>query len=269
MLTKKRRTALLIAGATAVVLTAVAITAAGVASAEAAETERLCTVSTERAATTTAAAGGSLSAADEALAAVQVLDLPDTDGWTSAAYADRGGADAVQATETAPAVAARPSAAELTTAVTDARTALDDIVIPTTCDARDEAADIVASSKVADTAIETLNEHVAVLAADFAAFQVAETARIAAEIEAARIAAEQEAARLAAEEAERQRAAEEAARRQARSNNDGGTGDKGSSNPSSSGGSKPSGPPPGGQVGDGNNNGVSVCDNGMGGTRPC
>lgn len=271
MTAMKRRTAALIAAAAAVVITAGVITAVSVASAEAAETERRCTAATERAAATSTTVARTLSAADDALAAVHVVDLPDTDGWTSSAYADRAGGDAIAATDTASAVAARPSASELTTAVTDARTALDDIVIPTGCEDRDQAARIVVSANAADAAIVTADEHVAALTADFAAFQVEETERIAAELEAARIAAEQEAARLAAEEAERQRVAQEAARRQSWSNSNSGVseGSRWNSNQSSSGGSKPSGPPPGGQVGDGNNNGVSVCDNGVGGTRPC
>lgn len=271
MTATKRRTAVLVATTAVVVLTAGVITVASIASAEAAETERLCTVATERAAATGATVSRTLSAADDALAAVQVVDLPDTDGWTSSVYADRAGGDAIAATDTAPAVAARPSASALTTAATEARTALDDIVIPKTCEQRDDASRIVASTDAAETAITAVDESVAALTTDFAAFQVEETERIAAEIEAARIAAEQEAARLAAEEAERQRVAQEAARRQSWSNSSNGVsnGSRGNSNPSSSGGSKPSVPPQGGQIGDGNNNGISVCDNGMGGTRPC
>jgi len=107
-----------------------------------------------------------------------------------------------------------------------------------------------------------LDAGVAMLLADFAAFQTDETARIAAEIEAARVAAEIEAARVAAAaEAARVAAAAEAARqapaRPAAPRGSGG----GAATPPRTGG--------GGQVGPGNAPGVKLCDTGLGGVMAC
>lgn len=248
-------------------LAAGTITAVSVANAEVAETARQCDAATARSLEVIRDANTSADAARSALEAVKVIDLPGTEGWTSSPYADRPAADAVPATETAAEVPARASAAELVGGVTSGLAGMDALWSPLTCTERDHAFDINAASDKFESATATLDEGVTKLTADFAAFQEAERTRVAAEIEAARLAAEQEAARLAAEEAERQRAAEEASRQRASQRGTSGGGTPGSSN-ASQGGSKPSGPPGGGQVGDGNYTGP-VCDNGMGGTRPC
>ena len=251
--TKKRTLLWAIAGVAAL---AIAGTATGVtiANAEAEETARQCTVATERGSQAAGLFVRSTLDADDALAAVESTTLPGDEGWASTAFADK------------PAAEDRLSGAELIENVTTAKSAVTAVFIPEDCDDRDDAATIEAAADDIEVAVAELDEKVAALAADFALFQEDERARIAAEVEAARIAAEQEAARIAAEqEAERQRQAEAAAQQQSHSQSNSGT--RGSTN-GSSGGSKPSGPPPGGQVGGGGPV-TPVCDNGMGGTRPC
>ncbi|MFK0403330.1 hypothetical protein ACIQTT_13425 [Microbacterium sp. NPDC090225] len=205
----------------------------------------------------------SLARADTALEAVAATTLPDTEGWVSADYADRPGAEEGDAGE---AGAARPSGAERIAVVADGRSSLADAAVTDECADRDEAAAIGERAEATTADAAALDESVAALTEDFADFQAEETARIAAEIEAARLAAEAEARRLAEEEAARQAAAEEAARQQAAQRN---WSDGGSRPPANSGGTPPAagGPPPGGQVGGGPVG--CVADNGMGGTRPC
>ena len=90
------------------------------------------------------------------------------------------------------------------------RGALVKIAIPTDCTERDSATKILALTAKSTASTRTLDTSVTVLVADFAVFQVDETAHIAAEIKAARVAAE--AARVATEaEAAREAAAQHAA----------------------------------------------------------
>lgn len=267
----KKRTLIWAGVAVVALATAGTVTAVTIANAEAEETARQCAVATELSTVAIDNANVVADASRDALGAVQTVDLPETEGWTSSPYADRVGAEANAATDTTSEVPARASAAELIASVADGLAEMEKLWSPITCTDREQAADITEAAEAFDAASAKLNEEVATLTADFAAFQEDEKVRIAAELEAARIAAQQEAARLAAEEAERQRAAEEAARQQStqRSTTNSGTngGSSGNSN-GSNGGSKPSGPPPGGQVGNGAPSGP-ICDNGMGGTRPC
>lgn len=249
--TKKRTLLWAITGVAALAI-AGTVTAATVANAEAEETARQCTVATERGSQAAGLFVRSTLDADEVLSAVENTALPGDEGWVSTAFADK------------PAVEDRSSGADLVERVATAKSAVTSIFIPEDCADREDAATIETAADDIDMAVAELDEQVTALTADFALFQEDERARIAAEVEAARIAAEQEAARIAAEqEAERQRQATQQQQQQSQSN----SGSRGSTN-GSSGGSKPSGPPPGGQVGGGGPV-APVCDNGMGGTRPC
>lgn len=270
----------------------ITITSVSVARADAAETARQCTAALKSGATASQTADASVAAADQALETVTVTALPDTDGWESGVYAERPAVEAVEAVEAVPAaegvegveaveaVAGRPSAAELTGAVTDSRDALAAVTIPTTCVERDDAAAITALADDTGAASVRLDEHVAVLAEDFAAFQVEETARITAEKEAARKKAEEEAARKKAEEAAKKAAEQAAARKRAqqqwtapksptrKSGSSGSSGGKsGGQQSQPSPPRKPGGGGGGGQIGDGT--GGCRTDNGQGGTKPC
>ncbi|WP_341956123.1 hypothetical protein [Microbacterium sp. LWH13-1.2] len=280
----KKRTIALIAVAAVVLAGGITATSVAVAQAEAEETLRQCTVALKSGAAAAKTATESVADAENALESVAITALPDTDGWISANYADRPGAEAVDAIEAVEAsegvpaqeavdaVPARSSGAEQIAAVTDASVELSNVVIPDECTDRDEAAALTKLATEATADAAALDETTTTLTEDFAVFQAEETARIAAEIEAARLAAEAEAARLAEEEA-RRLASEEAARQQNANSNGGSNGGSSNNNggsrpPANSGGTKPGGggPPGGGQVG---GSGGCVVDNGMGGTRPC
>jgi hypothetical protein len=271
----KKQVALLTVGVL-ILAGGITVTSVSVANANAEETARQCTLALKDGATATKAAKASITAADEALDAVQSVTLPGEAG-TSTDYAAR---PAVEAVEAVAAVPGRASGAELIVDVTEGSAALATITIPTTCVERDEAetiAALVAGSKTAATVLDTSAE---TLLADFAVFQTDEGARIAAEIEAARVAAEKEAARVAAEEAARKAAEVEAARKAAARNGRGGGGG-GESAPKSGGGGYKSSPksggggggstPPsgGGGVGPKPPPGTCLVDNGHGGVAAC
>jgi hypothetical protein len=191
----------------------ITLTAVSVANATAEEPARQCAFALKDSVRSAKASTASLAKVDEALEQITSVILPGEEAWTSTEYSARAGVDAVEAVEAVPAVeavAARPSGAEHVASVTDAREALAKIKLPTDCVEREEAAAITALTAEAKTATVTLEASLTALLADFAAFQVEETARIAAEIEAPRIAAAIEVARIAsgaaaAAEAERQR----------------------------------------------------------------
>ena len=175
-----------------------------------AETARLCEVALGTASDALETKQVSLSAADNALKAIETTELPD--GGTSTLYADMPAVKAAVATDTAVAVEARRSGAEMIAAVVKAQTALVDANVTDECDDRNQAIIITEASAVATAAAESLDEAVVALGDDFATFQVEESARLAAEKKAAEEAAAAEAARLATEqaaEAERQRQAEQ------------------------------------------------------------
>jgi hypothetical protein len=267
------------------------ITSVSVANAAAEETARQCAVALKSGTSATKAAAASVVRADGALEAVKSLALP-TNGWTSTDYAARHGVEAVAAVEAVPAieasegveavaaveavaeVPARASGAEQIATVTDTRAELTKIKIPAKCAERDEAAAIVALVTKSTTTTKALDTSAEALTADFSAFQVEETARIAAEIEAARIAAEIEAARIAAEiEAARVAAQRPTTQRPSGGSSDGGG--KVSRPPSGGGGGSapaprpPSGGGGGGLVGPGGGGAPCWTDNGTGGLKPC
>lgn len=284
-----RKKLIAIIAAVTIIAGTVTLTSVNVARANAEETTRLCDVAVKDGASAMKVAQASTAAADAALLAVKVVELPAAAG-TSTDYAARAGAPAVPAVpaaEAVPAVAAvpaRPSGADLIGSTTAARAALQKIRTPTTCVDRAQAERITAVATVTAAATKTLDTSVKAVTADFVVFQTEETARIAAEIEAARVAAEAEAARVAAEaeaaraaaEAEAERAAENAADN-ARSSSGGsgggsssGTGGSSGGGGSSSGSAPHSGPPNGGLVGPGGNpGGVCWTSNSMGGSKPC
>jgi hypothetical protein len=298
--TKSRRSgkklAVLLTAGVLILSAGVTFTSVSVANANTAETERLCAEVLVKGDGATKAAKASIGAADAALETVASTTLPVFEGeetaWTSTAYADRPGVDAVEevlaveASEGVEAVAgveaepARASGAEHISAVTDDRAALARIKIPAECVERDEAAAISALASGSTKAVKTLDESTEGVLADFAVFRTDEAARMAAEIEAARIAAELEAARVAAEAAAR--AAEEAARAEAvrkaaaqkPAPRSGGSG--GYTKPPSSGGGgyvppkTPSRPPGGGAVIPPGGSGDACWEsNGTGGLKPC
>ena len=198
----------------AIVAAAVLVVGGGVAAAVGvtqynAETARLCEVALVSGAGARTAQEGSLAAAGAALEAVESVELPD--GGTSTLYADLPAVEVATGTGTAPAVEARPSGAERIAAVTEAQAVLAEAEVVDECSDRDQATAITEVSDDAAVAVGDLDEAVAALSDDFAAFQVAEAARLAAEKKAAEEAAAEEAARIAAEqvaEGERQRQAE-------------------------------------------------------------
>lgn len=219
--------------AVVVVVLAGAVTLVSVSDANAAadETAHQCTVALASSTAAANRATTSTAKAEKALDAVTSTALPGGEGWTSTSYADRPGAAAVKAVpaveasegvsaaEAIPAQAARPSGAELISAVTDARAGLAKIQSgpSTKCTTREEAARIASTSQKSDAATKALDKSVTVLLGDFASFQSAERARVAAEVaaEASRVAAEAAAAEAARQTAARQAAAAEAARQAA------------------------------------------------------
>jgi len=269
----KRLVAVLAAGAL-VLAGGITLTSVSVANATAEETARQCAVALASGAAATTIASISRESADAALEAVTSLALPGDPGWTSTPYASRVGnaavaavpavdaAEGVEAVAAVDAVTERASGAELITRVSDDRAALVEVEIPADCTEREDAVKVASLAKSVNAVTMQLDAGVAMLLADFAAFQTDETARIAAEIEAARVAAEIEAARVAAAaEAARVAAAAEAARqapaRPAAPRGSGG----GAATPPRTGG--------GGQVGPGNAPGVKLCDTGLGGVMAC
>lgn len=250
---------------------------------DAEETARQCSVAVDTATATQAQLEESILNAEASLETVASIDLPDTEGWQSTAYAERAGTDEVVAVEASEgveaveAVPARPSAAELIATVTDGRDALAEIELATECTEREEAAEITTHADHASDQVAALDEDVTVLLADFTTFQEEEKVRIAAEIEAARIAAEkaaaEEAARIAAEEEDARIAAERERWNNSNYGGGGGGGNSGGGGGNSGGGGGGGGNPPapanpgGGMIGDGS--GGCRTDNGMGGTRPC
>jgi hypothetical protein len=281
----KKLVAILLTGAL-VLAGGITFTAMSVAKAVAEETARQCAVALKDGARAAKASTASLAKADVALEAVKSVTLPGDEAWTSTEYAVRAGAEAIEAVEAAPAaeasqgveavaavdaveaVAARASGAEHVTSVTDAREALARIKLPTDCVERDEAASMTVLTGGAKTATKALDTSAAALLDDFAAFQVDEAVRIAAEIEAARIAAEIEAARVAAEAAAAADRAAAAQRPVVRSRS-GGT----YTPPRSGSGPAPRPPGGGGGVGGGGAGGYCLVGNGVGGTTyvpaPC
>jgi hypothetical protein len=264
----RRRRLIVAAAAIAVVLAASVTTAVVTANAVAAETAKQCRSARAGVALTWSVIPDSLSAARDAVAKVQTTALPGTDGWTTTNYADRPGADAADGKP------ARPSAQSLITAVTVARTALNQSSRDASCTTREQAAALNSRSKQQKTAADALDADTKALLEDFTAFQAAEKTRIAAEVEAKRIAAEAAAAaqKAAEEKAQQEAAAAEAARQAAEERQSSST-SRGTSN-----GSAPSNPAPaphghlGGSVGGGPvGSGAGGCQtsNGMGGTTRC
>ena len=266
----------------------ITVTSVSVANANAEETARLCAVALTDSAGATKKATASIAAADAALAAVKVLELPASAGTsvsagTSTDFAARAGvaavkavpavtaSDGVEAVAGVEAVPARASGADLVGDVSASRAALTQTKLATTCTNRDQAASLTTQVAQSATATKALNASIVVLTSDFAIFQTDEAARIAAEIEAARVAAEIEAARVAAEaaaaEAARVAANQAAAKRDAGYNS--GSGSSGGGGGSSSGGSHVQ--PGGGGVGTGGSDGKTGCriDNGVGGFYSC
>ncbi len=270
-----KRLVVMLAAGLLVVAGGITLTSVGVASAAADETARQCAVALKDSAAVTTSRTVSLAKADAALEAVKSVALPAKAG-TSTVYAARPGnaeVKAVPAVEAVPAVAAEPavaaiagrsSGAELIASVSTARRAPVKIAIPTKCTERDSATKILALTAKSAASTRTLDSSVTVLVADFAVFQVDETARIAAEIEA-------EAARVAAEAAAAEAARVAAAQHAAASRPSSGSVRSGSSSAGGSWSGGSSGTPGGGggQVGTGAGTGTPRCDNGMGGFMPC
>ena len=205
------------------------------------ETTRLCDAALAKAETAHNVAQAAVSSADEALTAVESTELPD--GATSTAYADRPAAEATDDTE------ARPSGAALIEDVTSRSDSLALTTEPEQCGDREQAERLTLDSEAIVSDVDTLNEAMTALLADFEQFQVDESARIAAEKKAAEEAAAAEAARVAAEQA----AAEEAARQAEQSysggdytgGSSGGGGNSGGGGGGNSGGGTIIAPPPG------------------------
>ena len=246
-----KRLVVMLAAGLLVVAGGITLTSVGVASAAADETARQCAVALKDSAAVTTSRTASLAKANAALEAVKSVALPANAG-TSTVNAARPGVAAVKAVPAVEAVAGRASGAELIASVSTARRAPVKIAIPTKCTERDSATKILALTAKSTALTRTLDTSVTVLVADFAVFQVDETARIAAEIEASRVAADAEAARVAAEAAAAEAARVAAAQHAAASRPSSGGVRSGSSSAggSSSGGS--SGTPGGGGVGLGN-----------------
>jgi hypothetical protein len=223
--------------AVVVVVLAGAVTLVSVSDANAAadETAHQCAAALTSSTAAANSATTITTKAEKALDAVTSTALPGGEGWTSTNYAERPGAAAVKAVpaieasegvpaaDVIPAQAARQSGAELISAVTGARAVLANIQsrMPVKCTTREGAARVASASQKSATASKALDKSVTALLGDFAAFQSAEHARVAAEVaaEASRVAAEAAAAeaarQAAAAEAARQAAAAEAARQAA------------------------------------------------------
>lgn len=187
-----------------------------------AETEAMCAKAVATYDDAIAASASAAEAASQALASIEVTELPDGAGTTTR-YADR------------PATDTQPAGAEVVAAVTGAVETADATV---ECADRDQAAAITADAKALTADVDDLTAATEALTADFASFQESEKARIEAEREAACIAAEQEAARVAVEQAA---AAQRAAAAKRSSGSTGGSastgGSSGSLGGASSGGS--------------------------------
>lgn len=289
------RKVIIIAAAAVLLLAGGAVvTSTNIARAEAEETARQCAVALKASAASHEAVQASIVRSEVQLDNVHVVDLPGTDGWQSTSYLERPAAEAVAAVpasdgvEAAEAIPARPSGMELVQNAMAAREDAATFEKAKGCKDRDDAAKITKAAKESGALVTALDERVAIVAEDFAAFQVDETERIAAEIEAARIKAEEE-ARLRAEEEARQRAAAEAAARDAAAQRaKQSSGSSGSSSPvrrpsgggstsqppassgggGGSGGGSPSRPPSGGG-GVGSGGGGCWTSNGAGGSMPC
>lgn len=212
---KSRTKLLVLAIATALVLTGGITTTVIATSAYAAETEELCTAALVVGKTSRDAADMTLGYADGNIEVLELSEPLAKDRGALAQYVERPAVEAVEAVEgtddkpAVKAVAARPSGEEHLKAVEDDRAAVDAVDVATECTDRDTAEAIHAGAKKLDAASDTLKESAKALLDDFTVFREEVAAEIAAEKKAAaEKAATEEAARIAAEQA----AAEEAAR---------------------------------------------------------